>query len=309
MANTLDPETVRQRLRTWLSGKLPVSDEGDGEVLVDDVEVPATSGMSNDTVLFRASRSGGPEMDLVARIHPTGPGVGGWVTELTPGQRAAMYDNGLRALAAVHALDWRELGLGFVDRPELGDTGIGQMLAHYQRAYTWAARDRRFPTVEAGFDWVGANLPTGEPTVLCHGDARLANLVYPDDLSVAAVLDWELVTLGSPELDLGWWLFVMRHHTEGIGVPLPEGFPSHEQTVRRYQELSGHEVRHIHFYEVFAALFLSFTMIQVANVLTDAGMLPPDATMAESNPASQLLAAMLGLPAPTASSSTFIGQR
>ena len=363
MANTLDPESTRQRLRDWLATRLP----GDGDVTVTDVEVPATSGMSNDTVLFRAARGGGTPQELVARIQPSGPGVfvtydmareyrlmqvlasktdipvpgvrwyepdpgplgapfmimdrvrgriaaddppftaAGWVTELTPAQRALMYDNGLRALSDIHALNTDDLG--FMDRPELGDTGIHQMLTHYENAYTWAARGRTFRTVEAGFDWVRANLPADEPTVLCHGDARLANLVFPDDLSVAAVLDWELAVLGSPELDLGWWLFVMRHHTDGIGVPLPDGLPTHEQTIARYEELTGHRVRHIRFYEVFAALFLSFTMIQVANVLTDAGLLPPEATMAESNPASQLLATMLGLDAPEAASSTFIGQR
>ncbi len=233
----------------------------------------------------------------------------GWTTELTPSRRAKMYDNGLRVLAHIHALDWKHLGLQFVDRADLGATGVEQKLTHYQQTYAWAAGDRRYPTIDAALQWASENLPAGEPTVLCHGDARLANLVYSEDLSIAAVLDWELATLGSPEFDLGWWLFVMRHHTDGIGVPLPEGFPTARQTISRYEELTGHMVRHFEFYEVFAAIFLSVTMIQVANVLTAAGLLPAESTMAESNPATHILASLLGLPAPDAIPSTFIGKR
>lgn len=235
--------------------------------------------------------------------------VAGWTTELTPKQRATMYDNGLRVLADIHRLDWERLGLSSLDRPDMGATGVEQKLTNYEQTYVWAAGERKYPTVESALRWARENLPSDEPTVLCHGDSRLANLMYREDLSVAAVLDWELVALGSPELDLGWWLFVMRHHTEGIGVPLPEGFPTAEQTINRYEELSGHKVSNIRFYEVFAAIFLSVTMIQVANVLTAAGLLPPDDTMAESNPASHILASLLGLPAPDTTSSTFIGKR
>jgi aminoglycoside phosphotransferase (APT) family kinase protein len=233
----------------------------------------------------------------------------GWITELTPSQRATVYDNGLQVLADIHAVDWKRLGLGFLSRSDLGATGVEQKLTHYQQTYAWAAGERQYPTIEAALRWAADNLPTGEPTVLCHGDARLANLVYPDDLSVAAVLDWELATLGSPELDLGWWLFVMRHHTHGIGAQLPEGFPTPEQTISRYTQLTGHRVKHIEFYEIFAAIFLSVTMIQVVNVLTTAGLLPAESTMAESNPATHILASLLGITAPDGASSTFIGKR
>lgn len=273
------------------------------------IPVPAVRWYETDPAVLGAS------FMIMERVHGRTAAddppftVVGWLADLTPRQRATVHDNALRRLVEIHQLDWKGLGLDFLDRPHLGGTGVEQVLTHYERTYAWAAGDRRFPTVEAALAWARDNLPTGEPTVLCHGDARLANFVIADDLSVEAVLDWELSTLGSPGLDLGWWLFVMRHYTEGIGVPLPDGYPTPEQTIARYTELSGRPLPNMHFYEVFGAIFLAVTMIQVANVLTDAGLLPRESTMAESNPASQLLASMLGLPAPIAGSSTFIGQR
>ena len=62
--------------------------------------------------------------------------------------------------------------------------------------------------------------------MLSWGDARIGNMMFGDDLAVNGVLDWEMVGLGSPDIELGWWLFILRHHTEGIGAPLPPGFPT-----------------------------------------------------------------------------------
>lgn len=145
--------------------------------------------------------------------------------------------------------------------------------------------------------------------VFSWGDARIGNMLFAGDLSVAGVLDWEMVGLGSPELDLAWWLFLLRHHTEGIGAPLPPGFPTTEETVARYQELTGHTVKHLHFYEAFSGLRLSILMVRAAHMMIAAGLMSPDAPMAFNNPASQLLAKTLDLPAPTGAAVSFIGNR
>jgi aminoglycoside phosphotransferase (APT) family kinase protein len=107
-----------------------------------------------------------------------------------------------------------------------------------------------------------------------------------------------MASFGSPEQDLGWWLFMHRHHTEGFGLPHPEGFPSPAEVITRYEELSGHTVRHAHFYEAFAALRGSVIMVRLARMMIDAGLLPPDHGMAENNGSSRILATLLGLPAP-----------
>jgi aminoglycoside phosphotransferase (APT) family kinase protein len=236
--------------------------------------------------------------------------VSGWVPELTDEQRATLCDNAMQILARVHAVDWRAAGLELLDRRELGEPGLDQHLAHWENTFEWAAEGEPNPTVEAAFEWVRENRPgEDEPLVLNWGDARIGNMLFADDMSIAGVLDWEMVSLGSPELELGWWLFLLRHHTEGIGAPLPPGFPTREATISRYEELTGHQVKHIDFYEAFAGLRLSILMHRAGNMMIAAGLLPPDAPMKLNNPASQLLAKLVGLPAPEGSAQSFIGNR
>ncbi|HEX4247402.1 MAG TPA: hypothetical protein VH008_06015, partial [Pseudonocardia sp.] len=100
-----------------------------------------------------------------------------------------------------------------------------------------------------------------------------------------------------------------RHHTEGIGLPLPEGIPDAAESLARYEALSGHQVRDIEYYEILAGTRLSIIMARAAHMMIGAGLLPPDATMALNNPASQLLAKLLGLPSPSVETVSFIGNR
>lgn len=148
-----------------------------------------------------------------------------------------MWHNSINALAQIHAADWRALGLDFLDTDANG-SGVHAQLANWRESFTWAADGEANPTIEHALEWLADNVPAApSATVLNWGDARVGNIIFADDLSAAALLDWEMVTLGCRELDLGWWLFLMRHHTEGgIGFPLPEAFriaPTLWRTTRR----------------------------------------------------------------------------
>jgi aminoglycoside phosphotransferase (APT) family kinase protein len=233
----------------------------------------------------------------------------GWVLDLTPAQRSRMWDASLEVLAEIHRADWRGLGLDFLDAPERG-RGLSAQLAHWEATFTWAAEGQPNPTLETAVAWLRENQPHDEgELVLNWGDARVGNMIFSDDFAVAAVLDWEMVALASRELELGWWLFLARHHTEGIGMPLPEGIPDRAETIARYERISGHQVRDIDYYEVFAGTRLSILMVRAAHMMISMGLLPPDATMALNNPALQLVAKMLDLPAPTGETVSFIGNR
>jgi len=274
------------------------------------VPVPATPWVETDTSVL-----GSPFLvmeRLDGRVPSDDPPVttGSWVLDLSPEQQAEMCDNALVALAQIHQADLDELGLRFLDHPERGASPLDQHLAYWRDTYAWAAEGDLNPTVEAGFKWIESNRPTeAEPTVLCWGDARIGNMLIGDDLTVTGVLDWEMVGLGSPGLELGWWFFLLRHHTEGVGAPMPPGFPSREAVLDRYFELTGHRVRNLDYYEVFAGLRLSILMHRAGNMMVAAGLLPPDAPMKLNNPASQLLAKLIGAPAPTGDAQSFIGNR
>ena len=233
----------------------------------------------------------------------------GWVLDLTPEQRRQMWHNSIDVMAGIHGVDWNALGLGFLDTRD-NHSGLDAGLAQWRRTFEWAAEGEPNPTVEAALDWLDANRPDGqEPKVLNWGDARVGNIIFSDDLAASGVLDWEMVVLASREQELGWWLFLMRHHTEGVGLPLPEGIPDRDETISYYERITGHRVQNVDYYEVLAGTRLAILMVRAAHMMIAAGLLPSDSPMAQSNPASQLVAKLLGLSAPTGSTTSFIGNR
>jgi aminoglycoside phosphotransferase (APT) family kinase protein len=90
-------------------------------------------------------------------------------------------------------------------------------------------------------------------------------MVVAPDLSIAAVLDWEMAVLGPPELDLGWWLMFEKVAFEGFrtGVPWPDGVPDRATTIARYEVLLGRPDNDIHYYEILAALKLAIINIRL----------------------------------------------
>ena len=236
----------------------------------------------------------------------------GWVLDLEPNRRGALYDRAVDVVAEVAAVDWQALGLGeLLDKPQYGPTGIDQQLGYWEDFYRWASRDgKSSPTVEAALQWAKANKPEGEDLTLNWGDARIGNIMYrPDDLSVAAVLDWEMACIASPEMDLGWLILLVRYYSEGIGVPIPDGLPDGQALIAAWERATGRAARHVAFYEAFAALRLSIIMVRAGNLLISVGAFPADHPMPVSNPASQLLATLLDLPAPQGESASYVEAR
>jgi len=236
--------------------------------------------------------------------------LAGWLTEVDADARALLIDNTLRALADIHAVDWRGLGidLGVAADEDTGSV-IERRLVHEETFFAWAMEGQPNPVIEAGLAWLRANLPGSSPLVLSWGDARISNVIYDDDLNPVGLLDWERAAIASREQDLGWWLFSARHHTKGIGVPEPSGFPQAAQLVARYEALTGYVCSDLLFYEVLAGVEAACMMVRAARMLTSAGLLPPGNTMALNNPASVLLAELIGATPLDGEAISFIGNR
>jgi aminoglycoside phosphotransferase (APT) family kinase protein len=228
------------------------------------------------------------------RIPPDRPPyhMDGWLLQATPSERAALWRSGVEAMARVHAADWRALGFGFLDRPEFGKTGIDQQLGYYERYLSWALGADRHPVCEHAIEWLRTHQPAEEPLRLCWGDARIGNMIFRDGRCVA-VLDWEMATLGNPEQDFAWAFFLDRHHSEGVGVPRLEGFPSREATLARYEEKSGLKVEHLHYYEVFAAVRFGVIMMRIGQQLNHYGLIPDESDFEVNNIVTRLLAKLL----------------
>ena len=224
----------------------------------------------------------------------------GWLTEATPEERAAIWWGSIASMAKIHQLDYRDIGFGFLENPSLGVPGLDHSLAHYRSYFDWASAGRPQPTVDAARQWLEENRPEEKRVGLVWGDARLGNIIY-DHVTPAAVIDWEMVTLGSPEEDLGWTIFLDRHHSEGIEHPRLEGFPSYEETVERYREWSGFEVETLPYYQVFAGYRFGCVMMRLAQQLHYYEVM--DATQSRNfevdNTVTRLLAKLLELPPPS----------
>ncbi|SEF93582.1 Predicted kinase, aminoglycoside phosphotransferase (APT) family [Thermomonospora echinospora] len=216
----------------------------------------------------------------------------GWVTQAPPRERSAMWWSALEILARLHRLDVAELGLEFLDQPHWGPTGVRQRLGYYEHYLGWAYQGPQEVALRA-LRWLKANIPEEpDPPVVLWGDARIGNVIYRAGVP-QAVLDWETAMLGAPEEDLAWYLFLDRHHCEGVGVPRLEGFPSPEETVARYAELLGRPLRDMTYYEVLSGFKFAVIMARIGQAMLDFGWITPDDPFPHDNTSTRLLDTVL----------------
>jgi aminoglycoside phosphotransferase (APT) family kinase protein len=225
--------------------------------------------------------------------------MGGWLHDVTPEERRAIWLASFDCMARIHRLDVDATGMGSLRRPELFANGLDQELAYYRRFLEWASAGREQPIIEAALEWLEKNRPSGEPDGLVWGDARMGNIIF-DGTDPVAVLDWEMVTVGSPEKDVAWAIFLDWHHSEGLGVPRLPGFPSYEETLAFYADRSGHEVRNLHYYQVFAGFRFGVIMLRIAQQMAHYEVMSAEQSRAFelNNIVTQLTARLLDLPPP-----------
>ncbi|MGM7647598.1 phosphotransferase family protein [Nocardia sp. JW2] len=189
----------------------------------------------------------------------------GWVFDATPAERAGITAETVKVIAQVHAIDDAAQRFPALD-------GEGSALRRHfeaQRAwYRWALADDGvdIPLIERAFDWLAANWPaeTGAE-VLNWGDARPGNILF-DGFTPAAVLDWEMATLGPRELDLGWLIFIHRFFQDiatRFDQPGLADFLRRDDVVAEYEKLTGHTVTDLDFYIVYAALRHAIVMARI----------------------------------------------
>jgi aminoglycoside phosphotransferase (APT) family kinase protein len=206
---------------------------------------------------------------VFGRVPSDRPGwhAGGWTTELDPAECARLYDNGLRALVALHAVDCHD-GFECLTRSGRGDA-FDRYLEHVTTWYEWSKPSLRFSpeVVTAALEYVRSRRPEGADEVcISWGDARVGNMIFDDALEVAAVLDWEGAALGPPGIDAGWWLMFEAFFTVEEGTPRLAGVPGPEETLARYEALSGRKIHDIRYYQILAGLVFSLINSRLADL-------------------------------------------
>ena len=227
--------------------------------------------------------------------------VGFVVDEASPEQRRRMVGNALTTMAAIHAIDWRQAGLGWLDRSQDGRPRTAVQIDLYESCcHTWLG-GREHPVLAAAFAWLRANDPGDDRVGITWGDARLGNMIW-QDYEVVAVVDWEACALSPTEADLGWWLMYDRMSFDHLGVPRLAGYPSRDEMIEMYEGASGREVRNPHYWEVFAATRLCAIFIRIGDRLVETGLVPPEINKPVVNSATDALTALLGIETPATSS-------
>lgn len=218
------------------------------------VPVPTLLGLETDTALLGVQFY---IMEYTAGRIPTDMppyNMDGWMMhEASESQREAMWRAAVDAMANYHQLDYKELG--FDHLTPVGKTPLQQQLAYWQEYHDWAMEGTHHEIGTAALEWLLANQPINEPTVLCWGDARIGNIIFKESLDgVAAVLDWEMAVLGNPVQDIAWFNFIDSAFAEGLGMPRLPGLPSYADTVAQWQAASGFSTTDYDYYVMFAAM-------------------------------------------------------
>ena len=171
---------------------------------------------------------------------------------IAPADRAAMYDDMNRVMAALHAVDWHAAGLTGFGRPQ---AYVARQIDRWSKQYV-ASNAGHVPEMDQLMAWLPAHTPAADETAIAHGDFRLGNLIFhPTEPRVVAVLDWELSTIGHPLADLGYNCIPWRLPVEMEGLVGADaaGIPSEADYVAAYCRRTGRRgVPELDFFVVFS---------------------------------------------------------
>lgn len=161
----------------------------------------------------------------------------GSMPDSNPAERAAVYAAKIATLAQLHKTDVAKVGLSDFGKP---GNYFGRQVDRWTKQYL-ASVTQDIPAMNKLIDWLPRTLPSDDQTSIVHGDYRLDNMIlHPTEPRVAAVLDWELSTLGNPLADFSYllmnWVMPQEGGRSGLsGLDLKAlGIPTIDEAVAQY---------------------------------------------------------------------------
>ena len=219
------------------------------------------AGCTDETVM------GGAVFYLMAPVHGFNPSTG--LPPLHAGDpaiRRAMGFEAADALASLGRVDHVAVGLADFGKPEgFLERQVGRWMKELE-SYTRHAGypGPEIPGLDAVAAWLDRERPTRWTPGIMHGDYHFANVMYAyDGPRLAAIVDWEMCTIGDPLLDLGW--LIATWPSAGFASPaaaLAEGgaLPSTDEVVARYAEGTTRDLSAIRWYTVMACFKLGIVL-------------------------------------------------
>lgn len=178
-------------------------------------------------------------------------------------ERAAIYDEMNRVIAALHGVDYTAIGLGDYGKP---GNYFARQIGRWSKQYR-ASETERIDAMDRLIDWLPGAIPEGDETSIVHGDYRLDNLIYhASEPRILAILDWELSTLGHPLADFAYhamsWHIAPGAFRGIAGLDLDAlGIPGERAYIDAYCRRTGRErIGHWNFY-------LAYNMFRLAAIL------------------------------------------
>lgn len=169
-------------------------------------------------------------------------------------------------IIALGAVDYRAVGLEDFGKPEgFLDRQVPRwkaQLASYADLPGWTG-PQCLPAIDRVGQWLEANRPAAFTPGIMHGDYHLANVMYrPDGPELAAIIDWELATIGDPLIDLGWVLATWPDGDSASTVSVTpwEGFPKAAELVERYAAGSQRDLSAVDWYHAMACYKLGILL-------------------------------------------------
>jgi aminoglycoside phosphotransferase (APT) family kinase protein len=171
-------------------------------------------------------------------------------------QRRRIADELIDGLVELHGADWERLGLDGFGKP----TGYLERQLRRFGGLWEHNRTRDLTEVAQVGGWLAEHLPQSPPATIVHGDYRLGNTIYGPGAPahLAAILDWEMATIGDPLADVG---YLMVHWVQPDddadsftlqSVTRQPGFPTRAELIDRYEARSGRAVGQLDWYVTLA---------------------------------------------------------
>jgi len=183
--------------------------------------------------------------------------------KMSPAERAAIYDEMNRVIAALHKVDYHAIGLDDYGKP---GNYLERQISRWTKQYR-ASETEKIEAMEKLIEWLPQHIPPQDETSVVHGDYRLDNVIFHrTEPRILAVLDWELSTLGHPLADFAYHCMYWRltpGEFRGIGgLDLPAlGIPSEEEYVAAYCRRTGRtRIEHWDYY-------MAYNMFRLAGIV------------------------------------------